>query len=45
MEKKHDYQFRVVFDAIKSLIAAPDKKIKRVGVTAKESRARYRVLA
>jgi hypothetical protein len=35
MEKKYDYQFKVVFDAIKSLISEPDKNIKRIGFTAK----------
>jgi len=34
MEKKYDYQFKVVFDAIKSLITEPDKKVKRIGFTA-----------
>lgn len=35
MEKKYDYQFKVVFDAIKSLITVPAKDIKRIGFTAK----------
>jgi len=35
MEKKYDYQFKVVFDAIKSLISAPDKDVKRIGFTVK----------
>jgi hypothetical protein len=35
MERKYDYQFKVVFDAIKSLISEPDKKVKRIGFTAK----------
>ena len=34
MEKKYDYQFKVVFDAIKSLIAGPARKTKRIGFTA-----------
>ena len=34
MEKKYDYQFKVVFDAIKSLIADPPP-IKKIGFTAK----------
>lgn len=33
MEKKYDYQFKVVFDAIKSLIAAPPAA-KKIGFTA-----------
>jgi len=36
MEKKYDYQFKMVFDAIKNLISAPEKGIKRIGFTAKE---------
>lgn len=35
MEKKYDYQFKAVFDAIKSLISAPDKDVKRIGFTVK----------
>jgi hypothetical protein len=35
MEKKYDYQFKVVFDAIKSLISVPAKDIKRISFTAK----------
>jgi hypothetical protein len=31
MEKKYDYQFRVVFDAIKQLIEPPQKPRKRIG--------------
>ena len=34
MEKKYDYQFKVVFDAIKSLIADPPQ-VKKIGFTAK----------
>lgn len=33
MEKKYDYQFKVVFDAIKSLIAGPPP-VKKIGFTA-----------
>ncbi|MCX5792391.1 MAG: ORF6N domain-containing protein [Elusimicrobia bacterium] len=33
MEKKYDYQFKVVFDAIKSLIADPPP-VKKIGFTA-----------
>ena len=35
MEKKYDYQFKGVFDAIKSLIAGPARKTKRIGFTAR----------
>ena len=31
MEKKYDYQFRAVFDAIKQLIEPPQKPRKRIG--------------
>jgi phage regulator Rha-like protein len=31
MEKKYDYQFKVVFDAIKQLIEPPQKPRKRIG--------------
>lgn len=31
MEKKYDYQFRVVFDAIKELMEPPQKAKKRIG--------------
>lgn len=34
MEKKYDYQFKVVFDAIKRLLADPPP-VKRIGFTAK----------
>jgi len=35
MEKKYDYQFKVVFDAIKILIAAPPP-VKKIGFTARK---------
>ncbi len=31
MEKKYDYNFKVVFDAIKQLITSPEKSQKRIG--------------
>ena len=31
LEKKYDSQFRVVFDAIRELMAEPEPKIKRIG--------------
>ena len=43
MEKKYDYQFKVVFDAIKSLIAVPAGKPKKIGFTAKEKPALYKM--
>jgi hypothetical protein len=44
MEKKYDAQFRVVFNAIRQLIAAPEPKEKKIGFRIKESITRYRVL-
>ncbi len=35
MEKKYDHQFRVVFDAIKSMISTPDEPVRKIGFTAK----------
>jgi hypothetical protein len=35
MEKKYDHQFKVVFDAIKSLISTPDEPVRKIGFTAK----------
>lgn len=34
LEKKYDAQFRVVFDAIRELMAAPVKSTKRIGFRA-----------
>ncbi|MEW6006891.1 MAG: hypothetical protein AB1595_01885 [bacterium] len=31
MEKKYDYQFKVVFDTIKQLIEPPQESRKRIG--------------
>ena len=31
MEKKYDHQFKIVFDAIKQLLAAPEPKKQRIG--------------
>ena len=31
MEKKYDYQFKIVFDAIKQLLELPEKPKKRIG--------------
>jgi len=36
MEKKYDYQFKVVFEVIKSLIEEPEKHVKRIGFTARD---------
>ena len=43
MEKRYDDQFRVVFEAIRQLMAPPDEpEKKRIGFDVKESRAKYR---
>ena len=41
MEKKYDEQFKVVFDAIRALMAPPEKPRKKIGFEVKESRAPY----
>jgi hypothetical protein len=41
LEKKYDSQFRVVFDAIRQLMAAPEKQPKKIGFQLKEKRAAY----
>lgn len=38
MEKKYDYQFKVVFDAIKRLISAPETKKGKIGFRRKYER-------
>jgi hypothetical protein len=45
MEKNYDYQFKIVFNAVKHLFTVPARKTKRIGFTAKEQRGRYLVLA
>jgi ORF6N domain len=41
MEKKYDSQFRVVFDAIRELMAPPTPKKQKIGFLVKEQTARY----
>jgi len=41
MERKYDRQFQVVFEAIKRLMATPDKAPKKIGFQLKEKRASY----
>ena len=43
LEQKYDAQFRVVFDAIRALMAEPEKPKRKIGFLAKENRARYGV--
>jgi len=43
MEKRYDDQFRVVFEAIRQLMAPSDEpEKKRIGFDVRESRAKYR---
>ncbi len=41
LEKKYDSQFRVVFDAIRELMAPPSPKQRRIGFLVSERAARY----
>ena len=41
MEQKYDSQFRVVFDAIRALVAEPELKEKKIGFLVKERSAYY----
>ena len=41
MEKKYDMQFKVVFDAIRQLMAPPEGKKRKIGFLVKEKAARY----
>ena len=41
VEKKYDEQFKVVFDAIRALMAPPEKPRKKIGFQVKERRAVY----
>ena len=41
MEKKYDGQFKIVFDALRSLMAPPMKPERKIGFDLKEKQARY----
>jgi len=41
LEKKYDKQFKIVFDAIRALMAPPEKPRKKIGFQVKERRAVY----
>ncbi len=43
LEKKYDTQFKVVFDAIRQLMAPPEKARRSIGFRVEEGRPRYRV--
>jgi hypothetical protein len=41
LEKKYDEQFKVVFDAIRALMAEEEKPRKKIGFEVKEPKAKY----
>ena len=41
LETKYDDQFKIVFDAIRALMAPPDKPKKKIGFTVKEKQKKY----
>jgi phage regulator Rha-like protein len=41
LERKYDTQFKVVFDAIRQLMAPPEPKKRKIGFEVRESMARY----
>ena len=41
LEKKYDAQFKVVFDAIRQLMAAPEPNRRKIGFSVEEKAARY----
>jgi hypothetical protein len=41
LEKKYDAQFKVVFEAIRQLMASPEKQPKKIGFQLREKRAAY----
>ena len=41
LEKKYDAQFKVVFDAIRQLMALPEPKKRKIGFPVREKAARY----
>ncbi len=43
MEKRYDAQFKVVFDAIRGLMAPREKARRSIGFRVEEARPRYRV--
>ena len=42
LEKKYDAQFKVVFDAIRQLMMAPEPSKRKIGFLVKEPASRYR---
>ena len=41
LEKKYDYQFKIVFDAIRQLMATPEPREKKIGFRVRERKAQY----
>jgi phage regulator Rha-like protein len=41
LEKKYDGQFKIVFDALRALVASPVKPKRKIGFDLKEKQARY----
>ena len=41
LEKKYDYQFKIVFEAIRQLMATPEPREKKIGFRVRERIARY----
>jgi hypothetical protein len=41
LERKYDSQFKVVFEAIRQLMASPEKQRKKIGFQLREKRAAY----
>ena len=44
LEKKYDAQFKVVFDAIRYLMTAPEPKEKKIGIRVRERETRYNAM-
>ncbi len=45
MEKKYDAQFRVVFDAIRQLMAQPEPKKRKIGFVVRERTVQYKTIS
>mgnify|MGYP001561686619 CR=1 FL=1 len=45
MEKKYDAQFKVVFDAIRQMMATPEPRKKKIGFVVRERSVQYRTLS
>jgi len=43
LEREYDSQFKVVFDAIRQLMAAPEPKEKKIGFRARERQTHYKI--